>query len=107
LSTIGEDKVEGKKAVGIRVSAKDHKDVSLYFYADTHLLAKIEHRTVDATTGNEVNEERIITEYKKGPDGAPVPKSVILKRDGKKLLEAEVTEWEMVEKIDDTEFTKE
>jgi hypothetical protein len=106
LSVIGEDKVEGKKAVGIRVSAKGRKDVSLYFYADTHLLAKVEHRTVDATTGNEVNEERIITEYRKSKDGPPVPKSVLLKRDGKKLLEAEVTEWEVVEKIDDSEFTK-
>lgn len=106
LSVIGEDKVEGKKAVGLRVSAKDRKDVSLYFYADTHLLAKVEYRTADVTTGNEVSEERIVTEYKKGNDGRPVPKSVILKRDGKKLLEAEVTEWELVEKIDDSEFMK-
>jgi hypothetical protein len=106
LSIIGEDKVEGKNAIGVRVSAKGHKDVSLYFYADTHLLAKVEYRTADATTGNEVQEERIITEYKKGNDGRSAPKTVVLKRDGKKLLEADVTAYELVEKIDDSEFTK-
>jgi ABC-type amino acid transport substrate-binding protein len=106
LNIIGEDKLEGKKVVGVRVSSKGHKDVSLYFYADTHLLAKVEYRTADVTTGNEVNEERIIAEYGKGKGGRPVPKSVIVKRDGKKLLEAEVTEYELLEKIDDGEFTK-
>ena len=35
LSLIGEDKVEGKKVVGVRVSKKDQKDISLYFDAET------------------------------------------------------------------------
>ncbi len=106
LNIIGEDKVAGKKAVGIRVSTKGHKDISLYFYTDTHLIAKVEYRTVDATSGNEVTEERIFTEYAKDKDGRPLPKTVVLKRDGKKFLEAEVLEMEFLEKIDDSEFKK-
>jgi hypothetical protein len=106
LNLIGEDKVEGKKVVGIRISAKNQKDVSLYFDKETGLLAKIEYRTADVTNGNEVNEERIVTEYTKDKDGVPVPKKVLVKREGKKLLEAEVLEFQRLEKIDDSVFKK-
>ena len=105
LSIIGEDKVEGKKVVGIRVSGKKQKEVSLYFYKDSGLIAKIQFRNIDASSGNEVDEERIVTEYRK-QDGIPVPKTVLVKRDGKKLLETEVTEIKMLEKLDDSVFTK-
>jgi hypothetical protein len=106
LNIIGEDKVEGKKVVGVRVSSKNQKDVSMYFDKETGLLAKLEYRTVDATSGNEITEERIITEYGKGKDGAPAPKKVIIKHDGKKFLEAESVEFTLLEKIDDSEFKK-
>ncbi len=106
LSIIGEDKVEGKKVIGIRVSAKDQKDVSLYFDKETGLLAKLEHRTADQTTGKEITEERIVMEYKKNKDGVPLPKKLVIKHDGKQFLEAEVTEMTMLEKIDESEFKK-
>jgi hypothetical protein len=40
LSPLGEAKVEGKDAVGLRVEHKDHRDVSLYFDKKTGLLLK-------------------------------------------------------------------
>ncbi len=106
LNIIGEDKVEDKPVIGVRVSSKGHKDISLYFDKKTNLLAKIEHRTVDPTSGNEVNEERIILKYTKNKDGIPIPKNVLVKRDGKKFLEAEVLEVTFLEKLDDSEFKK-
>jgi hypothetical protein len=106
LNIIGEDKVEGKKVVGVRVSAKGHNDVSVYFDKETGLLAKVEHRTVDPASGNEINEERIVGGYEKNKDGVPVAKKVLIKRDGKKFLEAEVTEMKYFEKLDDSEFKK-
>ena len=106
LSIIGEDKVEGKKVIGIRVSAKDQKDVSLYFDKETSLLTKIEFRGADPATGKEITEERIITEYGKSKSGVPQPKKVIVKHDGKQFLEAEVVEITMLEKIDESEFKK-
>jgi hypothetical protein len=106
LNIIGDDKVEGKEVVGVRVSMKGQKDISVYFDKQTHLLTKLVHRTADPMTGNEVEEERIITEYQKSKDGVPIPKKVILKRDGKKLLEAEVLETQYLEKLDDSEFKK-
>lgn len=106
LSIIGEDKVEGKEVVGVLVKMKGQKDISLYFDKKTNLLAKIAHRTVDPTSGNEIAEERIIAEYQKNKDGVQVPKKVLLNRDGKKFLEAEVLEATYLEKLDDSEFKK-
>jgi hypothetical protein len=106
LSTIGEDKVDGKKVVGVRVSKKGQKDVSVYFDKETGLIAKVEFRTTDQMTGNEVTEERIPSDYAKNKDGVPVPKKVVVKRDGKTFLEAEVLEVKYFEKLDDSEFKK-
>src|SRR5262249_4502810 len=64
LSLLGEDKVNDRPAVGVRVAKKGHKDVNLYFDKKTWLLAKIEQRKYDFQTQQEVKEERIITEYK-------------------------------------------
>jgi hypothetical protein len=106
LSLIGEDKVEGKKVIGIRVSKKDEKDVNVYFDKETWLLTKLEYRGAEPGTGKEVNEERIITEYSKPKDGPPTPKKIIIKHDGKLFLEAEVLEVKNFEKLDDSEFKK-
>src|SRR5207302_7326086 len=92
LSAIGAAQVNGKPALGIRTSKKGARDISMYFDKETGLLAKIEHRTVDFMSGQEVTEERIITEYQK-VDGVPQFKKVLVNRDGKKFLEGEVVEF--------------
>jgi hypothetical protein len=106
LSLIGEDKVEGKKVVGVRVSKKDRKDVSLYFDTETWLLVKMEYQTVDSSTGKDITEERIFKEYGKNGDGIMVPKKTVVKQDGKTFLESEVVEMKYLEKLDDSEFKK-
>ena len=106
LTLIGDDKVEGKKVVGIRVTKKDAKDVSLYFDKETGLLTKVEHRSVAPGTEMEVTEERIILEYAKNKDGVPYAKKLLIKHDGKQFLEAEVIEAKTLEKLDDSEFKK-
>jgi hypothetical protein len=103
LSALGEVKVEGKPAVGLLVKSKGQKDVSLYFNKETGLLAKVEHRTVDPMSGNEITEERIVTEYGK-TDGVPTAKKMIINHDGNKFMELEVLETKQLEKLDDSEF---
>lgn len=105
LSLFGEAKVEDKPAVGVRISAKGKKDVTIFFDKKTNLMVKIEHRTTDPNTGNEINQERIMLEYKE-KDGIQIPKKVLVKHDGKKFIEAESTEFTFLEKIDDNEFKK-
>jgi hypothetical protein len=107
LSTLGEVKVEGKPAVGVRVASKGHADLNLYFDKETHRLAKMESRVKDPTTSKELNEERILLEYgEKDKNGVVLPKKVMVKRDGEKYMEAEVTEAKLLEKLDDSTFEK-
>jgi hypothetical protein len=106
LSLFGEAKVDEKPALGVRVSGKGKKEMTLFFDKKTNLLAKIEHRTIEADSGNEVAEERIVLEYNKDKNGIPVPKKVLVKHDGKTFLEAETGDFTYLEKIDDSEFKK-
>lgn len=106
LSLTGEIKVGDKPALGVRVSAKGQKDITLYFDKTTGLLAKLEHRVAEGGTGNEVTEERIVVEYKKNDAGIPLPKKLVIKHDGKDFLVADVAEAKMLEKLDDSYFTK-
>jgi hypothetical protein len=106
LEPLGEVKVEGKPAVGIRVSSKGHKDLSLYFNKDTGLLAKSERRSVEPMSGKEFTEERIILDYEKTKEGIPLPKKVLVKHDGEKHIEAEIVEAKWLEKLDESEFKK-
>jgi hypothetical protein len=106
LTTLGEVQVNGKPALGIRIVKKDRPDVNIYLDKETSLPAKIENRTRDFATGQEVTEERIILEYKT-EDGNPIPKRVEVMRDGKKFMEVEVLETRYLEKIDDSEFVVE
>jgi len=105
LSSLGETKVQDKSAVGVRVASKGHNDLNLFFDKESGLLVKVEYRTFDLNTKQEVNEERIITEYQ-DKDGLKVPKKAIVNRDGKKYIEAEVLEVKHLDDIDDTQFSK-
>jgi hypothetical protein len=106
LAAAGEIKVDEKPAIGVRVSSKGRKDVTLYFDKTTGLSAKAEHRVVDGATGNELTEERIIREYKKNDAGIPFPSKVTVKRDGKDYVVADVVEIKLLEKLEDSAFAK-
>jgi hypothetical protein len=104
LSPVGEVKVEGKPALGLRISAKGMNDITMFFDKDSGLMVKLDRRGVDPMTGQEFAEERIVQEYVK-VDELPVPKRILVNRDGKKFLEAEILEMKFLEKIDENEFT--
>jgi len=105
LSVIGESKMGEQDLIGIRVSKKDHKDVSLHFDKKTGLLTKIVYRNLDFQSGKEVAEERILQDYKK-QDGQMQPSRIILNRDGEKFVDMELTEIKLVDKLDDSVFAK-
>lgn len=104
-SIVGEAKVKGKPAVGVLVTREGKKNITLYFDKETGLLAKVEARKKDLMSGQEVNEERFITEYS-DVEGRKTAKRVEVQRDGKEFLEAEVLEVKVFEKLDDSEFTQ-
>jgi outer membrane lipoprotein-sorting protein len=106
LKPLGESKVEGEAAVGVKVSHKGHRDVQLYFSKKTGLLVKSEH-TAKAMEqeGKDVKQEAFYSDYQ-DVSGTKRPMKVVIKRDGKPYVEAEHSDLKLVEKVDDKQFEK-
>jgi len=104
LTGLGESDVEGKPALGLRATFKGRRDISLFFDKQTHLLVKTESRVKDEESGQEVNEETLLSQY----EGKEVkqPMKLNVKRDGKRYIDAELSDLKMVEKLDDETFAK-
>jgi hypothetical protein len=105
LSTIGESEIENKPAMGVKVKSEGHRDVDLYFDKASGLLVKFEHRVKDEGSGQEVTEENFSSNYK-DVEGTKQPMKFLAKRDGKLFLEGEITEYLLLEKVDENTFAK-
>ena len=105
FSLLGEVQVNGKPAVGVKISKEGKKDLDFYFDKATGLTAKFQRRARDFMSGQEVTEERIITAYQDVGD-RKMAKRVEVLRDGKKLMDAEIIEARVLESHDDSEFAK-
>jgi hypothetical protein len=104
LSPLGELAIEQRQTVGVKVASEGHRDVDLYFDKETGLLAKIVTQATD-DGGQLVSEETLPSEYREF-NGIKQPTKYSVKRDGKLYMETEVTEIQLVEKLDDSVFAK-
>jgi len=104
LATVGAAEVDGKPALGVRVSHPGRRDVNLFFSKATHLLVKTEARVKDEESGKEVTEETFYSGYD-GKDPQTALKLTV-KRDGKLYLAAELSNVRLEEKLDDGVFAK-
>ncbi len=102
LSPLGEIKIDGKDAVGVKVAHKGHGDVEMFFDKKTGLLLKQQQRVKDET-GKEVTQESFYRHYKDF-DGFKRPEEVVIKRDGQDFLDMKISEYKLMEKVDDSEF---
>jgi hypothetical protein len=91
--------------VGVKVSSKGHRDVTLYFDKGSGLLVKTERRALDPKSKQEVPEERVISDYR-DLDGLQSPRKAVVTMDGKKVMEAEATEVKFLDKLDDSVFAR-
>jgi hypothetical protein len=105
LATTGEQLVGGKPALGVKVSAKDRRDVTLYFDKGTGLLVMYESRVKDEGSGQEVTEETFPSDYKE-VQGTKQAVKFTTKRDGKLYMEGEATDHQLAEKLDAGVFAK-
>lgn len=105
LSLAGETKVGDRDAVGIKVSAKDHRDATLYFDKKTNLLVKHQTRSKDDMSGQEFNQETIYLEHKE-IHGVKHGVKQQIKRDGELFLEGENYDFEQLDKLDANIFAK-
>ncbi len=106
LSALGEVKVGDHPGIGVRVQRKGYRDVNLFFDKDKYLLLKMETRGKDAMQGGQEFTSTYLYEDYKKVDGMMVPYKTTVQRDGKPLVEGEVTDVKLSEKLDDSLFTK-
>jgi hypothetical protein len=103
LDLMGEVKIMNQDAIGVRVSSKGRRDVSLFFDKKTHLLIKSESRGVDPISNQEVNMEKYFSDFRE-VDGIQSPRKVTIHTDGKKLGDMEISEVRYLERHDDGVF---
>lgn len=103
LSPLGEIKVNDRPALGVKVSAKDQKDLDVYFDKESGLLVKSVMRV--AFRMQEVDGDTFYGEYKE-LEGLKWPMKAVQYRDGIRFGETEITELRLLDRIDDSAFTK-
>jgi hypothetical protein len=103
LSPLGEVKVNDQAAVGVAVSHKDYKDVSVYFDKKTSLPVKSEIRVTDPA-GRELTVEYFYSDFQEA-DGVKHPMKITMKADDQEFA-IEISEIKAKDKLDDSEFAK-
>ena len=108
LSVIGKADIEKRPAIGIRATAKGHRDLNLYFDQETGLLVKGEWRVKDVQGlqgGKEVTQEVFLSDYK-DMDGVKQALKVTIKWDGKPYVDALMSDVQYLDRLPDDVFGK-
>jgi len=96
------EKVGGKPAVGVKVTAPDGKDFTLYFDEESGLPVKQVAKVV-GFMGDEATQETTFGNYKTF-DGIKKATKIESKRNGERFVDAEVTEFKVLKKVDPKTF---
>ena len=94
----GEEQVEGKPAIALRVTAPDKKDFTIYFDKSTGLPVKQVAKVI-GFTGEEFTQDTIFGNYKDF-DGIKKATKIESRRDGEKFVQYEISEFKALEKTD-------
>jgi hypothetical protein len=100
----GEEKVDGKAAVALKITGPDGKDSKLFFDKETGLPVR-QVAKVNNFMGQEVTQETTYSNFK-DMDGIKHAGKLVIKHDGEKLMELEITEFKIVDKVDTKIFDK-
>jgi hypothetical protein len=104
LEAAKEDKVGDKPAVGVKVTAPDGKDFTIYFDKASGLPVKVVAKVL-GFMGEEFTQEAILSSYKEFDGIKKATKSEVM-RDGNKFLDSEVTEFKVLDNVDPKTFAK-
>jgi hypothetical protein len=105
LADAGEEKVGDHNAVGVKVSSEGHPDVTLYFDKESHLLVKTSVQVYSEEESKEVKQESSFSDYKEF-GGVKQPMKYVAMHDGKRYIEAEISDFKVVDKLDESMFKK-
>ena len=104
LEAAKEEQVDGKPAVGVKVTCPDKKDFTLYFDKESGLPVKLVAKVI-SFMGEEVAQETTYGGYKDF-DGIKKATKIEGKQNGDKFIEAETTEFKVLDKVDPKTFAK-
>jgi len=106
LKLLKDDVVNKKETRVVQASRKDWPEMKLHFDKTTSYLAKIEYRTKSADLGfKEVAMDTVYSQYKE-VDGAMMAHKMVMRRDGKLFVEAEVTQMNAAGMLDAKTFAR-
>ena len=100
----GEEKIDGKAAVALKVTGPDGKESKMFFDKETGLPVR-QVAKVNNFMGQEVTQETTYSNHK-DMDGVKHAGKLVIKHDGEKLMELEITEFKIVDKLDTKIFDK-
>ncbi len=100
-----ETKVGDKLAAVVQATGPDGKDFTLYFDKDSGMLIKVTAEGLLGFGGEEFKQEMFFKEYKDMGGIKKATKSEAL-RDGEKFITQEITEFKVLEKVDDATFAE-
>src|SRR5262249_48311388 len=112
FAALGKSKVDDRAVVGVKVLSKGHKDVELYFDETSNLLAKsaqtiqvLDLWSESAGRATVVRHEVFYSNYRV-VQGVQVPMKMVIKHDGKLVVKSEKDDVQLMDKLDDKEFSK-
>ncbi|HEV2948472.1 MAG TPA: hypothetical protein VGX70_13945 [Gemmataceae bacterium] len=104
LEAAKEEQVDGKPALGIKVTGPDKKDFVIFFDKESGLPVKTAGKVLNFM-GEEVDQETTYSAFKDLGGIKKATKSET-KHNGEKLLESETTEFKVLDKVDPKTFAK-
>ncbi len=102
LDYTGERTEDGHTLQGIKVTTRGRRELRLYFDKTSGLLTRTE-QMLDDGNGKEVRQETVYLDYRE-LGGYKRPVKMAAYRDGKKVMQAELTEVKYFDKLEDAIF---
>jgi hypothetical protein len=103
VETVGEEKVGGKPAVGLKVTPPDKKEFTIYFDKESGLPVKMVAKVVGWEDHDEFVRETIFADYKEF-DGITKATRIESYHGGRKIGEEQITEFKVLDKVDPKTF---
>jgi hypothetical protein len=104
LESAGEQAVDGKPALGVKVTAKNGRDFTLYFDKESGLPVKLV-ATVIGFMGDEFTMETTFSAYKDF-GGIKQPTHIESKRDGERFVAQDVVEFKVLDSVPSDTFAE-
>jgi hypothetical protein len=104
VESAGEEKVDGKAAVALKVTPADGKEFKIYFDKDSGLPVRVVAKVL-GFMGDEFTQDTTLGDYK-DINGIKKAMKSESKRDGEKFLSAHLDEFKVLDKVDPKTFAE-